>query len=362
MDTHASIAPGRRSLSAWLRARAGALRWLAGVAFLALLLRDPAGALEASREALRTWANSVAPSLFPFMAVLPLLTSLEARALYERLLARPMRRLFHLPGSAASAVSVGLLAGSPAGALACARVAEGMRRGDFKRMALISCGASPVYLISGIGVSLLDSREAGTLLAGAQLVSQLIGGFALRWAFRGEDAILSAPPMQAAERPVRAAVLGVLQIAGYMALFAVLARFAAGLLGERAGAACRMLLDLPGGASVAANLPAGAKLYGVPLRLPLLAAMSGFAGVCIGAQNLSVLGPLGLRWREYIGFKAAQGVLCALFCAAGQGLLPPAAMPAFARLAAAPVRLSSLGMLCALVPGLIAFALPEDGD
>lgn len=340
----------RDALAARLRGRAGELRWLAGMAFLALLLWDTAGALAAVRDALRTWAESVAPSLFPFLAVLPLLTSPEAREIYAWALRRPLEALFALPGRAAAALAVGLIAGSPAGALACAAAADGMARGDFKRLALLACGMSPVYLISGAGVALLDSRRAGLLLAGSQLAAQLLTGLALRAAFRGEAEALRAPAGTAAERPVRAAVFNTLQIAGYMAFFAVLARFAGRLLGARAGLIAQMLLDVPGGAARAADLP-------LPLeaRLCLIAALAGFGGLCIGAQNMAVLGPLGLKWREYLAAKAAQAALCAGFCAAGLRLLAAERVFSLASLALPAPELAALAMLGLLVPALLSF-------
>ena len=145
---------------------AGLLRWLAAMAFLVLLLAEPAPAIADARDALVLWANAVAPSVFPFLAVLPLLSSPEAQRFYGWLLGRPVKALLGLPGAAAAPLVVGLLAGSPAGALACAR-AEGLRRGERKRLALIACGMGPAYLISGVGVALFASRELGLRLAAA---------------------------------------------------------------------------------------------------------------------------------------------------------------------------------------------------
>ena len=315
-----------------------ALKLPAGLLLLALLLFDPAGALQAVREAMRVWADSVAPALFPFLAVLPLLTCPEARAQYARALGPILRQAFNLPGAAAAALAVGLLAGSPAGALACAWAAASLRRGELRRLALVCCGIGPVYLVSGVGVALLGRRDAGLLFAGCQLAAQLLTGLALRRAFAGDTAPMPAAPETRGDRPMRAAVLALLQIAGYMALFAVLAHFAGRLFGARAGIVCRMLLDMPGGAALTAGLS-------LPLRvrLPLLAGMSAFGGLCIAAQNLAVLAPLGVRWGEYLAAKAGQAACAAGLCAAllplleggGQPVRPLPALPLAALLMAA---------------------------
>lgn len=88
-------------------ALAGAL----GLAFLMMMWPDTA--LEAAQGAMYTWVKSVAPALFPFLTLLPALTSPAAREMYERALGWAMRPLFGLSGRAAPALLIGLMAGSP---------------------------------------------------------------------------------------------------------------------------------------------------------------------------------------------------------------------------------------------------------
>ena len=91
------------------------LKWLGGLAAMALLLSKPQAASRGATEALERWYASVAPALFPFLALMPLLTCGEAVGVYEKLLARPMRVCFKLPGAAAPGMIVGMAAGTPAG-------------------------------------------------------------------------------------------------------------------------------------------------------------------------------------------------------------------------------------------------------
>ena len=99
-------------------------RWaLAGAALMILMLwRFPDQARSAALEALSVWLHSVAPGLFPFFVLMPALTCPEAIQLYERILGRVMRPLLGLSGRTAAAFGVSLLAGSPAGAAALARL------------------------------------------------------------------------------------------------------------------------------------------------------------------------------------------------------------------------------------------------
>ena len=81
---------------------------LGALGLVFLLLLWPTEALSAAQGAMRTWAGSVGPSLFPFLALLPMLTSPAARRVYARALGWLMRPLFRLPGSAAPALLIGV--------------------------------------------------------------------------------------------------------------------------------------------------------------------------------------------------------------------------------------------------------------
>ena len=131
--------------------------------------------LNAAREAMLAWYTSVAPALFPFMALMPMLTSPAAARGYERLLGRLMQFLFNLPGAAAPAVVVGMIAGSPAGAVAAVRTcaAAGLTRADAERLTMCCCGLSPAFLITGVGAAMLGNPADGTLLLRAQILTQL---------------------------------------------------------------------------------------------------------------------------------------------------------------------------------------------
>ena len=249
----------------------------------------------------------------------------------------------------AAPLAVGLLAGSPTGALACAR-SRGLNADERKRLALIACGTGPVYLISGVGVGLFGSRALGLRLAGAQLLAQLTTGFLLRPLSREGRPCLPAATATPEQPPMRLAVLNVLQVAGYMALFAALSGMANRIFGARIGTAARLALDLPTGMGFLAELSLEAER-----RLPLAAMLAGFGGLCIGAQNMSVLKPLGVRWRAYLGVKAAQGLLCAAYCRIGMAAGKRAGMDLTVA-GLPPLNLAALAAAGLAVVGAIGFA------
>lgn len=283
-------------------------RWLGALILMALLLWEPRAAARGAAEAMAHWYRAVAPAVFPFLALMPLLTCAEAARAYERLLGRTMGTLFGLPGAAAPAMVIGMVAGSPAGAMAARRLAaeSGMSRGQLHRVAVASAGFSPAFLVSGVGAGMLGSAALGWRLACAQAMTQLLLALLLRRAWRGQTQPVPADEAASArgEAPVRGAVLAALTICGYMALFGALAGVAGAKMGAGPANALLCLLDVPSGARVAAALP-----INMNTRLVLLAAMTGFGGACVIAQNLGALRGCGPDVVEYVGLRVlAAGI------------------------------------------------------
>ena len=267
------------------------VRWLAALALMLLLLAFPEAAAAGALSGAAQWYARVAPALFPFMALLPLITCDEALAVYEAWLGRPMSALFRLPGAAAPAFVVGMLGGSPAGAVAVRRVAAraDMTQGQLQRLSASVCGLSPAFLIGGVGAGLLGSAAQGRLLLRAQAFSQLALALLLRRAWDRRDEPVHIIEETRAEPPVRGAVLGVLGVCGYMALFGAIARVACRVVGDTWGRLLLCALDMPSGAAIVAQ--SAPQTW----RLPALAGLCGLCGACILAQNLAVLRDCGVR-------------------------------------------------------------------
>ena len=267
--------------------------------YVAGLMAFPDAALAAARGAMGNWAASVAPALFPFAAVLPFLTCKEARDIYDRLLGWLLRGAFRLPGSCASALVTGLLGGSPAGAMAVGRVAAevGLTRGQAARLAGISCGMGPVYVVSALGVALKGSAGVGYRLLAAQWGGMFLTGLLFRRAWAGETAPWMGTPSVNDGRPVAGAALAMLKVCGYMTLFSVgmaMARAAAGPWVEFASP----FLELPTGAAFWAE-------KGLPEWI--LAGALGFGGCCVILQNAAFGVPLG----RYVLQKTVTAALAA---------------------------------------------------
>ena len=281
----------------------------AALCLAAGLLLFPETVLNAVREAMYAWYSTAAPSLFPFMVLMPMITCREACALYERLLGKAMGFLTGLPGAAAPVLIIAMTAGSPAGALAAVRC--GLGREDAERLLGCVCGLSPAFLISGIGAGMLGNPIYGRKLLQIQLSAQLVMLALTRFHRAGTQRRASLPP----ENPdcIRPAVGNILAVGGYMIFFSVIAALIARILNSAAvGTAVLCLLDVPAGARAVSALT-----INMEEKMTILAAMTGLGGVCIAVQNLSAAKETGARAWAVALMRGANAVLCALFAKTG---------------------------------------------
>jgi len=297
------------------------LKWLGGLAAMALLLSRPQAAARGAAAAMAQWYSSVAPALFPFLALMPLLTCKEAVAAYEALLGRPMGACFNLPGAAAPGMIIGLAAGTPAGALAARDVSAraGMNRGQLQRLAMATAGFSPAFLVGGIGAGMLNNPALGWRLLSAQLLTQVTLMVLLRRGWPESTEPVEASGGKSGDQPIRGAVSGILTVCGYMALFGALAGAVSECVGRRAADGLLCLLDVPSGALRVSNMA-----LPEPVKLPLLSGICGFGGMCVIAQSLGALRGCGIHAGTYLGVRALAGMLSACYAMLLQRLPIPA--------------------------------------
>ena len=260
------------------------------------LVADPSGAMDRAREAMALWAHSVAPALFPFMALIPALTDEYAMRAYERIFGRATEKCFRISARAASCVIVGLAAGSPAGAMAIERAyhAGALTKRECEIVSVLSTGAGPVFVISSVGEGMFMSALTGARMLICIWCSFFVTAFLFsRMRKGGQERGGAEGNKKTIRGAVSEAVIGILTVAGYMTVFSVFA----GWLPEEIYAA----FEISGGCMSASRRGDGA----------LAAGIIAFGGLCAIAQNLSFLKKTGVRARVYVPVKAIEGVLSA---------------------------------------------------
>lgn len=314
------------------------MRLLTALFLAACLLIDADSALIRAREAMALWAESVAPSLFPFMALLPALTDEDALKAYEKLFAKAMQKLFRVSGACAAPCLVGLIAGSPAGSIAALRAyqAGAISRRDVRVLCALSTGVGPVFLISSVGEGMMKDVSQGIKILLCAWIASFLTAFLVSFLRKdGDDGIFKGEKSGNPPGAIREAVFGILTVAGYMTVFRV---FAGGL-----PEMIYSFFEVSGGCSVAAEKN----------NFLLACAVVGFGGVCLIAQNASFLKQTGVCIWELFAIKAATCAFCTLF-----GLFLPDISNLYIRFAPDAYTLSSaVAMSMALVcAGVVVFS------
>lgn len=264
---------------------------------LSLLLLVPQEVSASAHAALIVWAKDVVPSLFPYMVL-------------SRLLSSRLRRsgLRPLPVAA----SLGLLGGSPTGAIVTASY-TGDNALDARQLAelcALTGTISPMFFLGTLCAWTGDLRRCRLLLA-VHLAAALLSALCVsslstsRKAKQISGQHHANPPQEDA---LSASVRAILSVGGCIVLFSVAARGVSLFLPtsfSRVSAAAHAVLEIAGGLhALCAAWP--------DAPFPLLAFQTGFGGLSILTQNLSVLRPLGVSFGCLFRCAFLRAVLSAL--------------------------------------------------
>lgn len=291
--------------------KAGTGKWVALIAaylMIVLMLKWPENTIESARNAMDQWYHNIVPSLLPFMMLMPLITSREAAYIYEKTMGKIMGLLFGLPGSAAPAIVTAMVAGSPAGAIAATRIAvqTEMRRKQLLRIAGCMCGLSPAFLVSGIGLGMMDDANVGALLLKTQILTQISMLFITR-RYSGGEVIVGDVDKDISTNPP---IVSVLNIACYMVLFSVVACIITELAGEGIAKYTVCALEVTAGTGLIAKTALKPET-----RMLIIAMMCGFGGLSLFTQNVKILGKHGIKAMDYMKWKVASSLVSGMFMA-----------------------------------------------
>lgn len=296
-------------------------KWISLLAVLcigALLLLRPEAASGAVRSGLELCARTVVPSLFPFFVVVSLLLQLGLAEGLQGVCAPFMGPMFHLRGVCALPLLTGLLGGYPAGAKTAAELCQ---QGEITRQeaeVLLgfcdNCG--PAFLLSYVGAGILGDARAGAYLYLVHILAAFLTGMLLcrLAADRGPALLGSGLPARTASLPqaltgaAAGALHSTLNICAFVVLFRVLAALPPVPLPPLVLGGLEMVTG------IAALSPGRAGFIAA-------AAITGWGGLSVHCQALSVTVPAGLSFRWHWVGKAVQAALSALLAAGVSALL-----------------------------------------
>ncbi|MBE6583451.1 MAG: hypothetical protein E7649_00525 [Ruminococcaceae bacterium] len=291
------------------------------------MIISPGAAINYMNQGLSLCATSVIPSLFPFMIISELIVACGIGQRMSKPLSPLTKSLFGIGKSGACAFLLGTLCGFPVGA----RVAASMYdKGDIsprelERILTFCNNPSPAFIISTVGTSLLGRQDIGILIYACVIISSVaIGIFANIFTkksglntdtdTRGRGYEANSMDAQIFTSAVRSSAASMLVVCAYVVFFTTLVGCVKSLLLSFGipSVLSSMLFgffELSSGASSAANI---GNLF---LSAVACALFSGWSGLSVHFQIMSVTSNAKISYKPYLLSKAAQGIICAALCA-----------------------------------------------
>ena len=271
------------------------LRPLLSGSMLGLMLAFPQQAADAALQALRVFAQSVLPSLFPFTACMLLFTA---------------GRTLPLP----PLVALAYLGGSPAGA----RLFQDAQldRRCSRRMAATTGVMSPMFFLSTLS-SWLDNPAAGRMLLLCHMSAALVCALFFRAKTSGTK--ITLPPLSVSAALANACS-AMLTVGACIVLGTVSARMAACLFPALSAlplAIFQCLLEVTSGCKSLTAFSLSPMLL-----LPLLCAATSFGGLSILLQNAAFWGKHHISLWQLVIFAILRAAIAFILCLAFLLCLP----------------------------------------
>lgn len=309
----------------------------------ALIVALPSVSAAGVKKGLLVCASSAVPSLYPFCVLSAFFVRSGLCGYLGKLLEKPVRILFNLPGSAGAAACMSFVAGYPVGAGMTAALFEQGRisQADAQRMTLFCVNAGPAFVIGGVGAGMLGSARAGVVIFSSLTLASLTLGLLTRFIPRESGTEFSVPaadfsPLsRVLPEAVTEGTKNMISICAWIVIFSCVSGYIPLLrLPDWAGLLLSCTLEVTGGCASAAGI----------FNLPAIAAVLGWGGVSVHCQIMRHIKTCKTPLSYFFCARLVCAALSALFC---EGLL---------RVFPCPVNAVAVGSVGA--PQLFSFSAP----
>lgn len=286
-----------------------AVKYIFVCALSVLFLAESKSASEGAASAIRLCAETVVPSLLPFMVLSGYMVKSGMMSSAGRRFDSICRKIFRLPGEASCIILMSIIGGYPVGAKMTASAAENgiINENQGKRMMLFCVNAGPAFMVNIVGASVLGSEKAGVIMLASTVISAMIMGFIGRFFESGAEipkiGRLPRNKNDALTASVEDAVKTVILVCGWIIVFGALRQIAGDLSPSRE---IRLWIDM------LCEVTAGCRTSAKNFSLPVTAFVLGFSGFAVHAQILPFLDAVKLKYRFFFASRALNGALSAV--------------------------------------------------
>jgi len=278
--------------------------------------------LNAARDGLVLWFNSVLPALLPFVVAVNLLTALGFVRLMSVWLKPFMAVVFKLPGAGGFALITGLISGYPMGAKT---IADLWRAGEIttkeaQRLLAFCNNAGPLFIVGVVGVGLLGNSTAGYVLwAGHVAAAIIVGALTRSWGYGLAETRIQTFTYnndvqnigKVLGEAVKNAMEALLVVGGLIIFFNVVIKAITTFANDLPFLAEGMLagiIEVTGGVKI---LTDSSLTVLSPVQIAVIGGIIAFGGFSVHAQALHFTSGTGIKAGTYILFKALGGIIAA---------------------------------------------------
>lgn len=133
---------------------------------------------ECTKNGLTLFLNNIFPSLFPFLIASDLLMHTSFTSLTGKYFSNFFKKRFNIPGEASSSIILGYISGCPIGAKITSDLKKQhiLSKNEAERLISFTNNASPLFILSTVGLSLLKNKKYGIILLISHILSSLLVG------------------------------------------------------------------------------------------------------------------------------------------------------------------------------------------
>ena len=276
---------------------------------LILMFRYPVVVKDGVSGGLNICFNTIIPSLFPFITLSSYITKSNVFSPIYKVFEGSSRLFFRQPPCSTSVMLLSMIGGYPVGIKMADELYKNQQltKKQAQHLSLFCMNSGPAFVITVVGINMLNSTKAGIIMYISLCLSAVIIGLVSSFFCHKEESFNKNKRNIPLESSLTACVSDSLQstmnICAWVILFSALTN-------------CIKILNLNDSAYIITSsileITKGCLLLCGKATLPILTGLIGFGGICVHCQVLTHIKNMEMKYRTFFLGRLIHGVLSSL--------------------------------------------------
>ncbi len=298
----------------------------ATLASFILILRYSSASALGTKQGLAFCGDILIPSLFPFMVLSSFVVKSGISERIGKILSKPVKFIFGLPGCTAATILIGLIGGYPTGPNGILTLVEDKKISTLQAQQMLTflvC-SGPAFTISAIGTKLFKNTYIGLILFSSQIIASILIGIISRFFFKtklietSENINNNYELSSSFVWSCNSACKNMINMCSFVVLFSSFMSILkqSGIINMLSN--LLLNLGIPNSLSSSIILSTlevtGGCISAIKLRAPveIISFAIGFAGLCVHFQIFSILKNINFSKSKFIIYRFVQGIISAI--------------------------------------------------